>query len=216
MSKKDKNKRTYDSSRRQKQAQETRQAITEAARKLFIEQGYAGATISAIAKEAEVSAESIYATFGNKRAILAHLVEVSVVGDDKPISLLERSFVKETEAETNQHQQIRMFTAQIYGIMERMAPIFDVMRTAAKTEAEIATMRERILQKRKEGMAHFVRAVATNGSLREDLNIEKAAEIVFALSSGEMFNVLISDLGWSSEQYTTWLTESIISAILPV
>jgi AcrR family transcriptional regulator len=41
-------KREYDSSRRQAQAKETRRHILEAARKLFMERGYAGATAEAI------------------------------------------------------------------------------------------------------------------------------------------------------------------------
>ena len=47
-------KRKYDSTRRQAQADETRRQILTAAHKLFIERGYAGATIEAIAAEAEL------------------------------------------------------------------------------------------------------------------------------------------------------------------
>jgi hypothetical protein len=64
-------------------------------------------------------------------------------------------------------------------------------------------------------MAHFVRAVAAHGSLRNGMSIETAADIVFALSSGEMFNVLAVDLGWSGEQYETWLAGALTSALLP-
>ena len=108
-----------------------------------------------------------------------------------------------------------MFSEGVYKIMSRMSPIFDVMRTAAKTESDIATMREQILLERRNGMAHFVRAVAAHGSLCKDLSVEKAAEIVFALSSGEMFNVLVNDLGWSMDEYITWLANAIIAALLP-
>ena len=44
-------KRKYDSSRRKEQARQTRLQITETARTLFIERGYAGATIEAIAAQ---------------------------------------------------------------------------------------------------------------------------------------------------------------------
>jgi len=48
-------KRTYRSRVRQRQAEETRQRILEAARSLFERQGYAVTTLEAIAELAEVS-----------------------------------------------------------------------------------------------------------------------------------------------------------------
>ncbi|MBZ0276469.1 MAG: TetR/AcrR family transcriptional regulator [Anaerolineae bacterium] len=215
MRKKEDSNRRYDSTRRQIQARQTQQAITEAARRLFIERGYAGAAIGAIAQEAGVAPETIYATFGNKRAILAHLVHVSVVGDDEPQPLLERPDVQSTAAEPDPRQQIRLFAGQICMIMKRMAPIFDVMRTAAKTEPDIADMRDHMLGERKQGMAHFVRSVTAHTALRTGLSMEKATDIVFALSSGEMFTVLTVDLGWSDEQYQSWLAEALVNALLP-
>lgn len=215
MGKKTDTSRRYDSTRRQDQARRTRQAITEAAGRLFTRNGYAGTTIAAIAQEAGVAPETIYATFGSKRAILSHLVDVSVGGDEEPVPLLGRSFVSATEQEPDQRQQIRMFAGQIRVIMGRMAPIFEVMRTAAKTEPDIAEMRTHILRERRQGMQHFVRAIAAHGPLREGLSMDDAVDNVFALSSGEMFNVLTVDLAWTGEQYDTWLAETLIATLLP-
>ncbi|MBN1964994.1 MAG: TetR/AcrR family transcriptional regulator [Anaerolineae bacterium] len=207
--------RRYQSTRRQEQARRTRQAITEAARQVFAARGYAGATISAIAAEAGVAAETVYAAFGNKRAILAHLVDVSVGGDDQPQPLLDRPFVQQTEQEPDQRQQCHLFAGQMRDIMARMAPLFDILRTAAKTEPDIAELRDHILRERREGMGHFVRAVAAHGPLREGLSLEAAGETVFALSSGELFTVLTGDLGWSGEQYAAWLAATLIATLLP-
>ena len=83
-------KRRYNSTRRQQQAQATRRQIIEAARQLFTERGYTGSTIDAIALQAGVAPETVYAIFGNKRAILARLLETSLVGDEEPVPLLQR------------------------------------------------------------------------------------------------------------------------------
>ena len=214
MSKKEESNRNYDSSHRQAQARQTRRAITEAARRQFTLHGYAGATLSAIAREAGVAVETIYATFGTKRALLGHLVDVSVVGDDDPVALLARPFVQATEAEPDPRQQIRMFAGQMRAIMGRMAPLFDVMRTAAKTEPDIAELRGHILAARRDGMLHFVRSLAAHAPLREGLSLEAAAEHVFALSSGELFAVLMDDLDWSGEAYEAWLAETLIATLL--
>src|SRR5687768_4543024 len=82
--------RRYNSTRRQAQSRQTRQQIAEAAHTLFAQRGYGGTTIEAIAQEAGVAPETIYATFGSKHKILWHLLDISVGGDDAPIPILER------------------------------------------------------------------------------------------------------------------------------
>src|ERR1700674_2429663 len=72
--------RTYYSLVRQRQADETRTRIAEAARKLILGQGYGAATIEAIAREAGVATPTVYAVFGSKRNILAELIDRAAFG----------------------------------------------------------------------------------------------------------------------------------------
>jgi AcrR family transcriptional regulator len=215
LSPKEKKKRTHDSSRRQGQALETRRQIIEAARDLFIERGYSGATIDAIAQQAGVAPETVYAAFGSKRAILARLFEVSLVGDDQPIPLLEREGPRAAMNATDQRHQVELFAYDIYEIMDRVAPLFDVMHGAAKTEPEIAGMLENMLKARVQGMLAFVRALEKNGPLRAGLTSERAAETVWILTSAEVFTLLKSNRGWSAETHKRWLADSLTRLLLP-
>lgn len=208
-------KRPYKSRRRQEQARRTRRQIIDAAHKLFLERGYSGASLSAIAQEADVAVETIYAAFGNKRALLARLIDVSLVGDDQPAPLLQRSGPQAVMHSVDQRQQIALFANDMYEIMQRMAPLFDVMRTAAKIEPEIADMLYSMLAGRVQGMRVFVDALATNGPLREGVTPEGAAETVWAITSGEVFSLLVGDRGWSDEHYKGWLTDTLIRLLLP-
>src|SRR5262245_18708906 len=137
MAKSQKSKRPYNSTRRQAQARETRRQVVEAARQLFIAHGYAGATIDAIAHTAGVAPETIFATFGNKRTMLAAVMDVAVAGDDKPVPLLKRRGPQEVLQQSEPAQLLQLFAADISNILERVAPLFVVMRVAAKTEPEI-------------------------------------------------------------------------------
>ena len=208
-------KRAYDSSRRQEQSRQTKHQIVEAARSLFIERGYAGATIDAIAQNAGVAPETIYASFGSKRAILARLFEVSLVGDDRPIPLLERQGPQAAMNETDQRRQIELFADDIYEIMSRVAPLFEVMRGAAKTETEMAEMLQSILDARVQGMLAFVHAFVKNGPLRKGLKPEMAAETVWLLTSAEVFTLLKTNRGWSEESHKQWLVDSLTRLLLP-
>jgi TetR/AcrR family transcriptional regulator, regulator of autoinduction and epiphytic fitness len=210
-----KSKRAYNSTRRQEQARQTRFQIADAARKLFIQRGYAGATIEAIAQEAGVASETIYAIFGSKSKILAHLLNISVGGDDAPIGILERPEPQAILQLKDQQQQIRMMAHGITTIMERAAPIFEIMRIAAKTEPDIANMLQHILKERRQNMELAIERVVANGSLRDGLTNAKAADILWTLTSAEVFNLLIVDLGWSKDQYIDWLVDSLIRLLLP-
>lgn len=214
MSPKPRTKRAYNSSRRKEQALQTRRQIVEAARNLFIARGYAGATIEAIAQEAGVAPETVYAAFGNKRAILAKLIDVSLVGDDRPIPLFDREGPQAVVRETDQRRQIELFVDDIYEIMSRMAPLFDLMRVAAKTEPDIAAMFQNMLDGRVQGMMFFVRALMKNGPLRDGLTPEAAAETVWALTSGEVFILLNVNRSWPEEKHKRWLVEVLTRLLL--
>ena len=56
--------------RRQRKAQATRRRVLDAAETLFIRDGYATTTMAAIAGEADVAVQTVYAVFGTKRALL--------------------------------------------------------------------------------------------------------------------------------------------------
>ena len=71
------------------QAKATRRAILEAQR-LFVANGYGATSIRAIAEEAGVAVQTVYAVFGNKRQLVIELVENAVTGDDDPAAVTER------------------------------------------------------------------------------------------------------------------------------
>ncbi|MBN2115925.1 MAG: TetR/AcrR family transcriptional regulator [Anaerolineales bacterium] len=208
-------KRKYDSSRRKAQSRETQTQITESARELFIERGFAGTSIESIAKEAGVAAETVYSLFGNKRAILSRVVDVSIVGDGQPIPLLARAEIREVELETVQTRQVEMFAKRIQMIMARVAPLFEVMRSAAKTEPEIHAMLKKYLGGKMEGMGYFVDCLLANGPLRDGLSKLTATETLWTLTSAEVYNLLTIDRSWSAEEYENWLSQTLIRLLLP-
>lgn len=208
-------KRPYRSSRRQAQAAETRRHILEAARALFDARGYAGTTVEAIARQAGVAAETIYASFGSKRAVLTRLVDISVLGDEQPESLLERPGPQAVVREADQGRQVRMFAGQIREIMGRVSPLFEIMGTAAKTEPEVALLLGKVLEGRRQGMMHFVAALSANGPLRAQLSREQAADTVWALTSAEVYHLFTADRRWPPERYEAWLAATLEAALLP-
>lgn len=209
-------KRKYDSSRRKSHALQTHQQILEAAEKLFRLKGYSGASIEAIAQNAGVAPETIYATFKNKKTILSMLIKKSILGDDdNPVPVMLREQIREVAEEKNQKRQIEMFAKRIHLLMTRVAQLIEIMKSASKTEPEIKRLSKKYVDGRFQGMGFFIDCVMANGALRNKLDKLTATETVWLLTSAEVYNLLTVERGWSGDEYEGWLSQTLIDFLLP-
>jgi AcrR family transcriptional regulator len=203
--------RRYRSQRRLEQAEQTRQWVLDAAAKLFMERGYGGATIAAIADEAGVSAETVYARFGNKRTVLGELVGRAVRGDDRaPVP--EQAGPRSIVAATDQHEQLRLFAADVVLRLERAAPLVAIVAGASRSEPELAELLDRLHAHRLANLRVLVDALAANGPLR--LRTDEALESVWALTSPELHQLLSRVRGWTRRRYTDWLVDTLARLLL--
>ena len=209
-------KRTYDSSRRQAQANETRRHILQAARKLFIERGYAGATAEAIAAEAGVSAQTIYAIFKNKKRMLVSLMSVSpATGVEDHTPMAERASVQAVSQERDRHHQLQMFAQVVAANLDQVSVVFEIMTDAAKNEPEFDRIVKKLNKQRLENMTFAVQQFVSHGPFRDEIGFEYARDTVWTLTSGDVFLLLTQERGWSKEQYAEWLADMLIKALLP-
>ena len=216
MTKEKSRKREYDSSRRQAQANETRRHILEAARKLFTERGYAGATVEAIAAEAGVSAQTIYAIFKNKKKMLVSLMNVSpTTGIEDHTPMLARASVQAVAEEHDRRRQLQMFARVVANNLTQVADVSEIMGDAAKVEPDFDRILQKLNQQRLEHMMGAVQQFAANGRFRENMEENDARDTVWALTSPEVFLLLTRERGWSKEKYAEWLADMLIAALLP-
>lgn len=207
--------RRYDSALRKEQARQTRAAILQAAQALFAERSYASTTVEAIASQAGVAVDTVYAGFGHKRSLLSALMDVRVGGDDEAIDLLDRSGPQSVRLEPNQRRQLEGFAKDVTRIVERARPVDDIMRGAAVVDSEIAALRAGIQQHRFQNLLKFVSWVTANGPLRGGMSEEEAATIVWSLTSPEMHRLLRVDRAWTMERYREWLADTLTRTLLP-
>jgi AcrR family transcriptional regulator len=203
--------RSYRSQRRLEQAEETRQRVLVAAAKLFERRGYEGASIAAIAEEAQVSEETVYARFRNKRTVLSELVRRAVRGDD-PAPVPEQEGPRAVVAATDQREQLRLFAADIVLRLERAAPLVAIVAGASRSEPELAELLARLHADRLKNLRLLVDALAANGPLR--LPEEGAVETVWALTSPELHQLLVRVRGWTRRRYCDWLADSLAELLL--
>ena len=123
--------RRYDNSRRRADAETRQRRIVDAATTLFVDQGFAGTSIDQIAAAADVSPQTVYATFGSKAAVLSRAIDVAVVGDYAAVPLADRLPVLTDLS----REQRRMYFATVAHFVrelhERVAPLMRVLEQAA-------------------------------------------------------------------------------------
>jgi hypothetical protein len=90
------------------------------------------------------------------------------------------------------------------------------MRTAAKTEPDIADLLRHLLEERLQNMVRVVEWIAANGPLRDGVDVEAAGETVWLLTSAEVYQLLRVDRGWPGERYEQWLGDTLMTLLLPV
>lgn len=208
--------RRYRSPLRESQARDTRRRVVTAAQELFLEQGYPATTIAAVARRAQVSADTVYSAFGSKGALLKQVLDVVVGGDDEDVALLDRAGPQAMRAEADQRSQLAMFAAGVTAQLERLRPVDDILRSAAAVDPLAAELRADIqLRQRRDAMRTVVSWVAAHGPLREGRSEEEAAAIVWTLTSPEVHLMLRDVSGWSSQRYQEWLLETLTSSLLP-
>lgn len=207
-------KRTYTSTLRQQQASQTRARILDTAQRLFSQRGYGATTMEAIASEAGVATDTVYATFQTKAGLLHKLLDVRVGGDDAPIALLDRAGPQKVRAEPSQRRQIASFAADVADIQERAVPVDDIIRSAAAVDPEIAAFRARMHDLRYENMRKFVSWLASKGPFREGISEEDASAIVWTLAGPEVNRLLRMERGWSRDRYVAWLADALTRTLL--
>ncbi len=205
--------RRYHSTVRAEQAQRTRLRILDAAEEQFAQNGYAAATINAIAQAAQVAPDTVYATFKNKRGILGALVEARVRGAAAPV--LKQAAPQAVRAETDQRRQIEMFVPDITERVERVQIVYRVVAQAASSDPEAAALHRAMLDQRYANLRQFVAWVEANGPLRDGLSRDDGTATVWTLTSTEVFRLLRTERGWNKARYRRWMTDSLMRLLLP-
>jgi TetR/AcrR family transcriptional regulator, regulator of autoinduction and epiphytic fitness len=186
--------------------------VLDAADALFVATGYAATTIQAIAERGGVAVQTVYAVFGSKRELLRQLIERTIVGDDDPLPITERTAAQSIAAEPDARRRAQLDAAISRSIIERIAPIVRVAAEAAASDPELAEMMEAVKAVRRQEMTAATRILA--GPDRLPTDPEEAAATLYVLYSPQVADMLIGDYGWSPERYEKWLARMILQAVL--
>jgi AcrR family transcriptional regulator len=206
-------KRRYDTSRRREAAERTRSAILDAARQLFTERGYTATAMTAIAERAGVALDTVYAAVGRKPELARLLIETAISGTTAAVPAEERDYVRAIQAAPDAGTKITIYAAAIRVIAARMAPLLAMLQQAAPAEPQLAALWREITERRHANMRRFAADLAAATTLRVDL--DEAADIIWATNAPELYQLLVSQRGWTPERYERFLADTWQRLLLP-
>jgi AcrR family transcriptional regulator len=207
-------KRKYDSTSRSEAARTTRELIINSARAIFLEKGYAAATMPAVAIAAGTALDTVYATVGKKPALFRLLIEMAISGSDTAVPAEDRDYVRAIRAETDAARKLRLYAAALRRIQPRLAPLIRVLQGAASLDSELDALWQSISQRRSDNMRLLAKDLAATGRLPSGLSESKAADIIWSMNSPEFYLLLVEQRGWSLDEYEKWLGDAWIQLLL--
>lgn len=195
--------------RREFQARDTRRRIIEAGVRLFLQRGYVPTTVQAIAGEAKVAPATIYQAFGTKQAILAAALDVTIVGDNTPPTLLQRGWVADARREQDAHRRLRLIVEGAAQVAARTAALKNVIRDAAATDPAAQELLRQDHQRRHITQAALVDLITQRRPLRTGTDRHRAIDTFFALVNSSTYEALVTHRGWTMTQWQDWLIDLI-------
>lgn len=205
--------RKYDNSRRRADAEARQRRIIDAATDLFVEQGFGATSIDQIAAAADVSAPTVYATFGSKAGVLARAIDVALVGDYEDIPLVDRALRLIEKSGTQELRQFAAVAHFIRTLNERVAPLIRVMEQAASTDPALQELRTRLMGAIRVDCSVIVEK-SWRTALRPELSEDKATDATAMMLSPYVYSILTVDWGWSPDRYQQWLADALPHLLL--
>lgn len=199
--------RRYNSLRRVAQAHQTRAEIADAARRLFVSQGWAATTVRDVAREAGVSVPTVYAAYQNKAGLAWALVDAADLSADLPRQ------VEELEATTDPQRHLAAMAGYDRRLFERAGDLIALVREAGRTEPELADL----YREARQGADHTRVQVFSSwpgGTLRAGLDIPTAVDIYAALCNVDVYTTLTTERSWSPDRVERWWAETLARDLL--
>ena len=209
---------------RQKEAgeatrRETRRRLLAAAKAEFAERGYAAATVLRIAERADVSVQTLYSNWGNKRNLLRAVMESSVTGDDdlplvpgQPPAVFA-DLPDGGSAAADPGRLLAHLSHQYRLLAERAAVGWQTYRDGAAVDPDIAADWRHLNDLRRQAIhAMFSRLPAA--ALRPGLTPAAAADTAWVIASPDTHDQLVRQAGYSYDQLEDWVRGTLSAALL--
>ncbi len=195
-------------SRRDRQAEQTRQDILQAARRLFAERGYARTSVRDIAETAGVSSQTVYDSIGSKRSLVAHLNDL--IDNEAGIAAIAIAAAQSTDPATVVETNARITRA----ILDNCGDIIHAVVTGAAAEPDLIVALTEGHQRHLAGATQIVGLLQRLDALNQHLTPKEAADTLAAITDVQFALMLRETHGWPLERIDNWMRSTSRTLLL--
>jgi len=200
--------RPYRSQRRAAQARRTRGRVLDAATALFVEGGYGGTTMGAVATRAGVSLPTVELLFGTKAHLLRAAIDVAIAGDDEPVPVLERAWTDAALAAGSAEGFLAVAAEVLGAAQTRSAGLVLAVFEGSARDGQLAARAEQMIGQRAATAGWLVDALSEKAPLLETLSRQEAVDTLWILMDPAVFDRLVRHRRWTVPQYQEWFVRS--------
>jgi AcrR family transcriptional regulator len=186
--------------------------VLEAARDLFLANGYGATTVEQVAERAGVSKPTVFSAVGNKQMLLRAVRDIAIAGDDEPVPVSERPLTLRIRAEPDRTRAIDLLAQHLTAVAHRYGRIYEVLRAAASSrEPGLRELWETEERERLAGARAWIDVLARKDGDSTPLRLDRrtAVDVLWLLMAPDHFNRFVYQRGWTGTKYQRWLTDSI-------
>ena len=140
---------------------------------------------------------TVFTAAGSKQAILKQLRDIALAGDDEPVPVAQRPWYREALAEPDPRRVLRLHARNATAIHRRSADVHEVLRAAAASDKDLHDLWRASEDERRGGAAIVVDALLHKSPLKAGLDCAAAIDIVWILTSSDIFWRLVHTRRWS-------------------
>lgn len=207
--------RRYRSPQREERARATRTRIVAAAAERFLNLGYAGTTMRAVAADAGVALPTVELAFRTKARLLKAVIDTAIAGDDEPVPMLVRPWAARAQAADEPRDFVDVFARVLVDSARRAAGVTMVAFEAARVDDDIAAVAEQLVKQRQAMATWLVDGLVRRSRLRPGVSRAAAVDTVWALMDPALYRRLTVDRRWSEVRFRHWFTDSTVRLLLP-
>lgn len=189
-------------------AERTREEILDAARHLFVRDGYAATSVSDVASEAGVAVQTIYSRLGSKRGVLLALVD-RIDAEAGVAEMLPRVF-----SEPDPRVSLDLYVGLTRQFHERCGDIIGTLFGAVGAEPDLTEFVAEGRGRHRGGARRMAAYLAELGGLRDDVSRRDAAAMLTIATGRESWVEMTEhfDYGWDEAQAV--LVERLAKSLL--
>jgi hypothetical protein len=147
---------------------------------------------------------TIYAIFKSKKGVLQALIDSA---------LPEREFsslVQESMGDESPENRLRACAKLARSIYDAEGSLIDILRGAPESK-ELEHERE---MRRFERQKEYIQKLSEDKALKKELTLEKARDILWALTGRDIYRMFVLERNWPSDEYENWLAKQLIESLL--